>query len=173
MKNFIKLFSTLFLLISYNAFAAEKSIPESKEFREFWKEFKGAVKNDDREKVAQLTKFPFKDKYREVYRQYGFPVSAKDKKDFIKKYDYIFTEPLKELILNDRYSQYEEFCDDEACDNNSVNAPASSVWQGAYDIIDKKNYGIGIRIEKPGYQDEKGRWQQEDKFKLSEIPYFE
>jgi hypothetical protein len=78
---------------------------EARSFATYWIEFKAAVAQGDKEKIAAMTKFPF------VYAS-----DQLSKADFIKKYGTIFSEKTRRCFRNakpvkdDSRDSYSVFC---------------------------------------------------------------
>lgn len=90
--------------------AQSKSLPAGKsghgDFKAFWKDFKKAVNADDKEAVAALTYFTFKDT-----RDFGQGIgkgpnnlTCNTKAEFMNKYDMIFSPALIAAINKDGYT---------------------------------------------------------------------
>jgi hypothetical protein len=81
----------------------EKKAPEKKAevFKDFWTGFKAAVLAGDREKVADMTAFPFKDGYRDIYdAPHSF--SSATREEFLQHYDDIFTGQVLNALREDK-----------------------------------------------------------------------
>ena len=75
----------------------------------FFQEFKAAVAAGDKEKVASMTAFPFKDSNGEVYEKEpggAKALSAKTKEQFLEKYDRLFDAVRKDAIAKGKGEPY-------------------------------------------------------------------
>ena len=90
------------------------------DFQAFWTDFKKAVLSNDREAVAKMTNFPFKDEYGGAYKQLTdfdglltedakkMPsFTCSNKTIFLNKYDKIFLPETKTAIQTNKYRGYE------------------------------------------------------------------
>jgi hypothetical protein len=66
----------------------------SKEYQVIVSNFIDCVKNNKREKISEMIRYP-------LGREYPIP-AIKDKQEFVKRYAEIFDEPLKQLIVNSK-----------------------------------------------------------------------
>lgn len=80
----------LLILLINTAFAQELK----EEYRDLATTFINAVKNDDTEKLKTLVKYP-------LNREYPIP-DIKDENDFVERYDQIFDDILKNIIINSK-----------------------------------------------------------------------
>lgn len=76
---------------------AQTSAADKAAFKAFFSTFKAAVAKGDKLAVAKLTNFPFYDRTGEVFDDAN-KLECKDQKQFLAKYDLIFTKSVKAAI---------------------------------------------------------------------------
>ncbi len=79
---------------------------EVNDFTKFWKEFKIAALASNKEKIAELTCFPFIDSYNQVYDSIN-SLTSRNQKEFLEKYNLIFTNEVLAAIKSDSYRGYD------------------------------------------------------------------
>lgn len=94
---------TIILFTFFAVFAtfvnAQTKLSDQKAFDIFFKAFKTAVAKGNKNAVASMTNFPFYDRTGEVFDDTN-KLEFKNKAEFIKNYDKIFTESVKLAIAN-------------------------------------------------------------------------
>lgn len=122
-----------------------KAIEEEKSFYSFWRKFNDALGNDDVDLICEYVKFPFTDHMGNFYPELYTPLNAKNKSEFKKIYNKIFTSEIKDYF--------------------NKNVPIKSpylFYTGQYIIIpDVSPYFRDFIFEKYG-----------DEWKLIDFPYF-
>ena len=95
-----KLFILLNLTISLLAVSAhaQTSAADKKAFNTFFAAFKKAVAANDKNAITMMVNFPFYDRTAEVFSDSVKNLASKNKAEFVKNYDAIFTTSVKQAI---------------------------------------------------------------------------
>ncbi|HZF41705.1 MAG TPA: hypothetical protein VE715_23000 [Blastocatellia bacterium] len=91
-------------------------LDNDREVEQFFISFKGAVAKNDRKKVASLIDFPI-----EFFLASGSKVKIKNEADFLGKYDQIFDETFKQVILQTKVK-------DLWARDQGVAMPSGEIW---------------------------------------------
>lgn len=75
----------------------DKASKETQEFEKFWRIFRQAVASTDKDNLSQMIHFPFQDHNGSIYNE-AKSLSAKNKDEFLKKYDRIFDDKTKKAV---------------------------------------------------------------------------
>lgn len=84
----------------------ESSNKEITDFSKFWTEFKVAALASNKEKITELTCFPFIDSYNQVYDTSN-SLTSNNQEEFLKKYDTIFSKDVLDAIKYNSYRSYD------------------------------------------------------------------
>jgi hypothetical protein len=97
MKTLLILLGLTISLLAVSA-NAQTSAADKKAFNTFFATFKKAVAANDKNAVAMMVNFPFYDRTGEVFSDSVKSLASKNKAEFLKNYDTIFTESVKQAI---------------------------------------------------------------------------
>ncbi|MGH9822763.1 MAG: hypothetical protein ACREDR_05865 [Blastocatellia bacterium] len=91
---------TAFTPTSVTIYATQKAGPHDAEFRAFFAEFLKAVRANDKEKLADMIALPVADlSWYVITKGHDDAIGIKDKTEFLKKYDSLFTAHTRLRVL--------------------------------------------------------------------------
>lgn len=104
-------------------------VDEDTEVERFWASFQRAVATDHRNEVAALATYPLRVNYHDdaIEGKYRF---VRNRKAFLRVYDRIFDNALKEMIANTSFL-------DIGATSHGIKTPRGEIWMGVY-CLDKE-----------------------------------
>lgn len=86
--------------VGATTYAAQKQNPHEAEFHAFYADFLKAVRANDKEKIADMIAFPVADlDWYVITKGHDDAIGIKDKAEFLKKYDTLFTPHTRLRVL--------------------------------------------------------------------------